>query len=83
MTRKFSTLKTGSTGTDVIVLQSFLRSMHFVGSNGKRIEVDGQYGANTAHAVNCFKTFCKNCGQKTTALNGVCDSTTWNMLMGE
>ena len=80
--RKYATLKIGSTGSDVVVLQSFLRSMHFVGKDGKRITVDGVYGANTGYAVYNFKQFCQFCGQKVT-LNTICDSATWALLMGE
>ena len=80
--RKYMTLKNGSTGPDVVVLQSFLRSMHFVGKDGKRITVDGVYGANTGYAVYNFKQFCQFCGQKVT-LNTICDSATWALLMGE
>ena len=80
--RKYMTLKIGSTGPDVVVLQSFLRSMHFVGKDGKRISVDGVYGANTGYAVYNFKQFCQFCGQKVT-LNTICDSATWALLMGE
>ena len=80
--RKYMTLKIGSTGPDVVVLQSFLRSMHFVGKDGNRITVDGVYGANTGYAVYNFKQFCQFCGQKVT-LNTICDSATWALLMGE
>lgn len=80
--RKYATLKIGSTGPDVVVLQSFLRSMQFVGKDGKRITVDGVYGANTGYAVYNFKQFCRFCGQKVT-LNTNCDSVTWALLMGE
>ena len=80
--RKYMALKIGSTGPDVVVLQSFLRSMHFVGKDGKRITVDGVYGANTGYAVYNFKQFCQFCGQKVT-LNAICDSVTWALLMGE
>ena len=80
--RKYATIKIGSTGPDVVVLQSFLRSMRFVGKDGKRITVDGVYGANTGYAVYNFKQFCQFCGQKVT-LNTICDSVTWALLMGE
>lgn len=83
MTRKFSEIKTGSTGTDVIVLQSFLRSMHFVDNAGKRIEVDGEYGSCTAYAVKNFQQFCKACGQDIGTLDGVCGTKTWKLIMGE
>lgn len=80
--RKYMALKIGSTGPDVVVLQSFLRSMYFVGKDGKRISVDGEYGANTGYAVYNFKRFCQFCGKKVT-LNTNCDSATWALLMGE
>lgn len=83
MTRKFSEIKTGSSGTDVIVLQSFLRSMHFVDKTGKRIEVDGQYGCSTAYAVKNFQQFCKACGQNIGTPDGVCGTKTWKLIMGE
>ena len=80
--RKYMALKIGSTGPDVVVLQSFLRSMYFVGKDGKRISVDGVYGANTGYAVYNFKRFCQFCGKKVT-LSTNCDSATWALLMGE
>lgn len=83
MTRKFSEIKTGSSGTDVIVLQSFLRSMHFVDNTGKRIEVDGDYGSRTAYAVRNFQQFCKACGQDVGTPDGVCGAKTWRLIMGE
>lgn len=83
MTRRFSEIKTGSTGTDVIVLQSFLRSMHFVDNAGKRIEVDGEYGKCTAYAVKNFQQFCKSCGQDIGTPDGVCGTKTWKLIMGE
>ena len=80
--RKYMALKIGSTGPDVVVLQSFLRAMYFVGKDGKRITVDGVYGANTGYAVYNFKRFCQFCGKKVT-LSTNCDSATWALLMGE
>lgn len=83
MSRKFSAISTGSQGTDVIVLQSFLRSMHFVDQNGKRIEVDGDYGSKTAYAVTHFQQFCKACGQDIGTPDGKCGAKTWKLIMGE
>lgn len=83
MTRRFSEIKAGSSGTDVIVLQSFLRSMHFVDKAGRRIEVDGQYGSSTAYAVKNFQQFCKVCGQDIGTPDGVCGMKTWKLIMGE
>lgn len=82
MTRKFSAISVGSTGTDVIVLQSFLRAMHFVDQNGSRIEVDGEYGSKTAYAVTHFQEFCKSCGQDIGTPDGKCGAKTWGLIIG-
>ena len=55
MTHKFTTVQNGSKGTDVYVLQSFLRSMMYVGADGKPLDVDGESGKNTVYAINTFK----------------------------
>lgn len=83
MSRTFSQVKQGSSGTDVIVLQSFLRAMHFVDNSGKRIEVDGDYGSKTAYAVKSFQQFCKSCGQDIGTPDGICGTKTWKLIMGE
>lgn len=83
MSRRFSTISIGSKGTDVIVLQSFLRSMHFVDQNGKRIEVDGDYRSKTAYAVTRFQQFCKACGRDIGTPDGICGAKTWKLIMGE
>ena len=83
--RKFSEVKKGSTGTDVIVLQSMLRALQYVGANGKPLDIDGECGANTIYAINEFQTRqraygieCGNKGKNTSIFNYLC----WSRLLG-
>lgn len=56
MSHSFSTVRYGSTGTDVVVLQTVLSMLHYVGSDGKPLTIDGDCGTNTVHAINSFQT---------------------------
>lgn len=83
--RTFSTVKKGSTGTDVIVLQSMLRALQYVGADGKPIDIDGQCGNNTVYAINEFQNRqraygveCGNKGKNTSIFNSLC----WSRLLG-
>lgn len=53
---KFSTVKSGSYGTDVIVLQTVLSLLHYTGKDGKALTIDGACGTNTVYAINSFQT---------------------------
>ena len=53
---KFSTVKSGSSGTDVIVLQTVLSLLHYTGKDGKPLAIDGGCGTNTVYAINSFQT---------------------------
>lgn len=67
MSRVFNSVKNGTKGIDVLVLQSVFRCMEYVGKDGKPIEVDGVSGTNTVYAINTFKKLQKaygaNCGE--------------------
>ena len=63
---KPETLKYGSTGIDVYVLQGILVAKKFYADNNRR-EIDGEYGAKTQAAVNQAKKFYGMIA------NGVCD----------
>lgn len=52
----FSPVKSGSKGTDVYICQAFLKSLGYLGADGKPLTVDGSCGANTIHAINRFQT---------------------------
>lgn len=54
--RRFQTVKLGSTGTDVVALQSLLRALQYVGADGKALDIDGHAGENTVFAINAFQT---------------------------
>ena len=53
---KFSTVKSGSYGTDVVVLQTVLSLLHYTGKDGKSLTIDGACGTNTVYAINSFQT---------------------------
>ena len=80
MSHNFSVIKKGSTGTDVIVLQSMLRSMQYLGSNGKPLEVDGIAGTNTVYAINTFKTLQKKFNVDCGEVNGIFTSDCWKRM---
>lgn len=51
----FKTVKYGSSGLSVFILQSMFRGLQFVGADGKPIDIDGEAGANTIYAINQFQ----------------------------
>lgn len=71
---KLSEIKTYAVGYGVALLQSILDLLGYVGSNGKPLTVDGEFGMNTASALMDF--------QKAAGLaeDGVCGSKTWQKL---
>jgi len=48
-------LRQGSKGNDVRELQRRLNTLRHAGANGRPLTVDGNFGANTAHAVRVFQ----------------------------
>lgn len=83
--RKFSDVKDGSVGMDVVVLQSLLRALQFVGKDGKPIDIDGQCGLNTVFAINSFqkqqRAYGYECGYQGTN-DGVFGQKCWARLLG-
>ena len=71
---QLSQIKRYAVGYGVAVLQSILNLLGYVGSNGKPLTVDGEFGMNTASALMDF--------QKAAGLaeDGVCGSKTWKKL---
>ena len=51
----FNTVKYGSGGLSVFILQAMLRGLQYTGADGKPIDIDGQAGANTVYAINQFQ----------------------------
>ena len=76
MSRQFNSVKKGTKGIDVYVLQSFFRANLYTGKNGKPIEIDGESGDNTVYAINTFKKLTKaygmNCGEPDGVWNKEC-----------
>lgn len=62
--RKFGTVKKGSTGTDVIVLQVMLRMLGRLGENSKQVDIDGEFGQNTLYAVKELQKWSNSIGIK-------------------
>lgn len=68
-------LRLGSKGDAVKSLQILLNGYNFIGKNGKKLTVDGDFGANTEYAVRNF--------QKSAGLtpDGICGLKTWPALI--
>lgn len=79
------TVKSGSTGTDVYVLQAMLRALQILGKDGKPLQVDGSAGANTVYAINAFQKIQRAYGYEcgTNGKNdGSCGPLMWARLLG-
>lgn len=80
MSRQFNTVKKGTVGIDVYVLQSFFRTNCYVGKDGKPIEVDGQSGTNTVYAINTFKKQMLAYGESCGNVDGVWNKECWERI---
>lgn len=80
MSRQFNTVKKGTVGIDVYVLQAFFRSNCYIGKDGKPIEVDGQSGTNTVYAINEFKKQMKAYGESCGDPDGVWNRDCWERI---
>lgn len=69
------TIKNGSTGNDVKLLQRLLKSNGFKGSDGKNLTIDGDCGVNTVFAIKAY--------QKKKGLNadGIAGPATWKSIL--
>lgn len=83
MPHSFSTVRYGSTGTDVVVLQTVLSMLHYVGEDGKPLTIDGDCRTNTVYAINSFQTSmraygfeCGTNGENDSAFGQAC----WKLL---
>lgn len=83
--RQFQTVKKGSTGTDVFILQSLFRALQYLGADGKEINIDGYCGENTVYAINHFQEVSRAYGVEC-GTNGKNDSSfgakCWNRMLG-
>lgn len=84
--RTFKPVRKGSSGTDVVVLQSILRVLGFIGADGKPLEVTGSFNKNLEHAINEFQTISRAYGIEC-GTNGKNDSSfgnkCWKIILGE
>lgn len=73
-TAKLPELRVGSYGAAVSVLQGLLGMMGYCGGNGRVLDIDGEFGANTAYALASY--------QKAAGIppDGVCGPKTWQKL---
>ena len=83
---KFEPVKKNSQGTSVIVLQTVLHCMQYLGADGKPLAIDGHCGKNTVYAINIFqkrmRAYGFECG--TDGKNDGCfGEKCWNILLGE
>lgn len=69
------TVKSGSTGTSVLLLQEILIARGFKGKDGKVLTLDRKAGTNTIYALNQYKK-----SRKMTQ-DGICDTMVWKDLI--
>lgn len=69
------TVKAGSKGTSVLLLQEILVARDFRGADNQPLSLDRVAGENTIHALNSYKKT-RNMKQ-----NGICDATVWKDLI--
>ncbi len=75
LTFTFSEIHTGSTGSDVKVLQTVLKGLNFKDKNKKVLVIDGEFGECTYYALCNFQ---KSAG---IAVDGIAGPDTWNHLL--
>lgn len=67
------TVKEGSRGTSVLLLQEILKARDFKGHDGKDLALDGICGVNTVYAINAYQS-ARRSGGKEIGTNGQNDS---------
>lgn len=75
-TAKLNTLKKGSKGPQVLLLQKLLRMAGKKGADGKALTLDGDYGDNTVAALKKYQKAVK------ITQDGVCGPATWKKIIG-
>ena len=80
------TIKLGTTGEDVKVLQVVLSMMQYLGADGKPLVIDGVCSKNTVHAINTFQTVQRaygyECGSNGKN-DGIFGQKCWERLLGK
>lgn len=78
---EFKEVAKGSTGEDVLILQTILSMLHYTGVDGKALTIDGECGTNTVFAINSFQSNMRAYGYEC-GTNGRNDSTFGNLCWG-
>ena len=81
----FETVKNGSVGVNVYVLQTVLRMLCFLGENRKPLDIDGECGSETVFAINSFQSTMRSYGYEvgTDGKNdGEFGTKCWKCLLG-
>ena len=81
----FDSVRYGSSGISVYVLQTVLRMLLFKGEDGKPLDIDGEAGDNTVFAINTFQSTMRSYGYEV-GTNGENDGEfgekCWKCLLG-
>ena len=70
-----STVKKGSTGKDVELMQRLLKSRGYKGQDGKTLEIDKSCGENTLYALEAFQK------KNNLTADKICGESTWKKLL--
>lgn len=81
----FQTVKKGSSGISVYILQALLRGLQYTGADGKPINIDGNASNNTVYAINQFQktqiAYGFDCGTNGKP-DGIFGKKSWQRLLG-
>lgn len=69
------TIRRGASGHAVKVVQRLLHSMKYLGADGKVVEIDGDFGANTEYAVKSYQK------RNKLTVDGVVNGETWKKML--
>lgn len=69
------TVKKGSTGNDVKLLQRLLKSNGCKGADGENLEIDGSAGSNTVYAIKAYQE------KKGLTVDGSCGPASWKSIL--
>ena len=70
-----NTVKRGSVGNHVLLLQEILKARGFKGKDGKELVLDSQAGENTVYAITQYQK------SRKLEVDGICGSATWKDLI--
>lgn len=70
------TIRNGSAGPEVRLMQRLLLSISYIGKNGKPLDLDGEFGQNSEYALRKFQD------EAGLEVDGICGPMTWKRLLG-